>query len=106
MEAADECVNREDCVEERGAEEAQKKSRPSRIILLDREAKVEVVDVVRITRTLVAGSMESQFENAVRDLVRWKADGARVTAVCFCLTTTVLSAAGFLGTLGCVALGV
>jgi hypothetical protein len=56
--------------------------------------------------TLVAGSRESQFGNAVRHLVRWEADGARVAVVWFRLETTALGAAGFLSTLGCVALGV
>jgi hypothetical protein len=109
VEAADECVKREDCVEERGtdsAEEAQKKSRPSRIVLLDRADKVEIVDVVRVTRTLVAGSRESQFDNAIRHFVRWEADDARVAAVFSRLEKTALGAAGFFSKLGFVALGV
>ena len=80
MEAADECVKWKDCVERR-AEEAQKNGRPSRIVLLDPAAKVEIFDVVRITRTLVAGSRESQFEQAARRLVRCEPDGARGFAV-------------------------
>jgi hypothetical protein len=75
MEAADKCVKWKDRVQRR-AEDAQKKGRPSRIVLLDPAAKVEIVDVVRITRTLVGGSRESQFEQAARRLVRCEADGA------------------------------
>jgi len=101
MEAADECVKWKDCVERR-AEEAQKNGRPSRIVRLDRAAKVEIVDVVRVTRTLVAGSRESQFEQAVRHL----GHGARVLAVCVCSTTIALGAAGFFSTQDFVALDV